>query len=165
MKMMEWLRSHPFWRMRRRIALWRATSLKKPFKRMVDGLELSTAEIGELGELLAVKFLRKHGRKPLSRNFARAEGGEVDVVARHGETLTFVEVKTRTKLGVHRPIDAVTRDKQHLIIRGARAWLQLLHDPRVPYRFDVVEVILIEGEAPQMNVVENAFQVEIERRR
>ena len=164
MKLAAWFKSHPFWRMRRRLALRWACSLKKPFKRVLDGLEMSTAEIGELGELLAVKFLQVNGRKVLARNFAHVEGGEVDIVCRHDRALTFTEVKTRTKLGPHRPIDAVTRDKQHLIIRGARAWLQMLIDPRVPFRFDVVEVILLEGEPPHINVVEDAFQLQRERR-
>lgn len=158
-KLIEWMQSAPLWRLRRRCSLRWAASLKRTFKREIGRVPLTTAEIGELGELLALKFLRVHGRKVLARNFSRSEGGEVDIVARHDKALTFVEVKTRTKLGLHRPIDAVTKEKQDLIIRGARTWLQMLNDPRVPYRFDVVEVILLEGELPKLNIVQDAFQL------
>jgi putative endonuclease len=164
MNLVAWFRSYPIARARRRFAILRAASLVKPFHREIRGGALTTAEIGDLGELLAARFLRENGRKVLARNFASVEGGEVDIVCRHGRVLTFVEVKTRTRLGVHRPVDAVNAEKQLLIIRGARFWLQMLENPRVPFRFDVVEVILLEGEVPQMNIVENAFQLQKERR-
>jgi len=61
-------------------------------------------------------------------------------VARHGDTLTFVEVKTRRSGAYGRPADAVTADKQRLIVRGAQDWLRLLGNPRITLRFDIAEV-------------------------
>lgn len=80
-------------------------------------------------------------------------------MARHGEVLAFVEVKTRTSTAFNRPADAVTRDKQRLIQRGGLEWLRLLGFPKVKVRFDIVEVLLIEGEVPHFNVIEDAFQL------
>jgi putative endonuclease len=91
--------------------------------------------------------------------YGAPSGGEVDIVCRHHHTLTFVEVKTRTRVDHRRPADAVTQDKQHLIQRGARAWLRLLPKPVAAFRFDIAEVILTEGELPHVNVIENAFQL------
>jgi len=121
------------------------------------GVRMSTVEIGLLGEHLAAKHLRKNGRRVLYRNYHGLHRGEVDIVARHGKTLTFVEVKTRTSAEFGRPADAVTQDKQRLIQRGAQDWLRLLGNPRITIRFDIAEVLLLDGEVPKVNLIENAF--------
>src|SRR5829696_5629567 len=84
--------------------------------------------LGREGERLAARFLRKHGYKILYRNFRAPHGGEADLVCRDKgtDTLVFVEVKTRRGGGYGTPAEAVTVDKQQLIIRGALAWLRLL---------------------------------------
>lgn len=122
-----------------------------------DGERLGHIQIGALGERVAVDFLRAEGRKVLYRNFRGPRGGEVDIVARDGKVLSFVEVKTRTHDGYGRPLDAVDREKEQLIERGANAWLKLLGTRDIPWRFDVVEVILKDGEPPKVHVVRNAF--------
>lgn len=101
--------------------------------------------------------LYANGRKILYTNFRGPNGGEVDIIARDGNTLSFVEVKTRRKRSTSRPLDAVNFKKQQLIRRGARAWLKLLKDEDILWRFDVVEVELTEGENPEITVVEGAF--------
>jgi len=68
-----------------------------------------------------------------------------------------VEVKTRTNKGYGRPLDAVDVAKQELIQRGADSWLKLLGTRDLVWRFDVVEVVLSNGELPEINVIENAF--------
>lgn len=133
-------------------------SLSVPFAPEVDGRRLSREEIGRRGERLAALFLHKcEGMAIRYRNFRAPRGGEVDLVCRHGETLVFVEVKTRTSLAFGRPAEAVTRDKQHLITRGAMQWLRMLHYPPISFRFDIVEVLLQEGELPDITRIENAF--------
>lgn len=112
-----------------------------------------------LGEDLAAKWLRQSGRKILYRNFRGPHRGEVDIVCRHGEVLAFAEVKTRTSDAFNRPADAVNLEKQRLIQRGAQEWLRLLGNPKIVFRFDIVEVLLVEGETPRLNVIENAFQL------
>lgn len=102
--------------------------------------------------------MRKHGYKVLYRNFRAPHGGEVDIVCRDRDTLVFVEVKTRTSMAFGRPVEAVNRDKQELIARGAQAWLRMLDQPNILVRFDVVEV-LVEQEKPVLNLIRNAFQL------
>jgi putative endonuclease len=68
-----------------------------------------------------------------------------------------VEVKTRTREDFGRPLNAVDRDKRKRISRGSLAWLRLLDNPDILFRFDVVEVIIAEGAEPRMELVQNAF--------
>jgi len=122
--------------------------------------------LGRRGERLAEKFLRRQGCKILRRNFRAKSGGEVDLVLRDipENTLVFAEVKTRTSDEGGRPADAVDRQKEELIARGARAWLRLLDRPDVNFRFDIVEVVIGDGE-PRINVIKSAFLLPEERHR
>jgi putative endonuclease len=113
--------------------------------------------LGARGEKLASRFLRRHGYKILYRNFRGRSGGEIDLVCREKDTLVFVEVKTRTREDFGRPFDAVNRNKQKRIARGGLAWLRLLDDPDILFRFDVVEVIIAEGQEPRFEILRNAF--------
>lgn len=95
----------------------------------------------------------------LHRNYRAPRGGEVDITCRHGDILVFVEVKTRTAAAnaKGRPADAVNHAKRKLITQGARAWLRMLDDPEISYRFDIVEVLAAPGKKPSCNVIEGAF--------
>lgn len=113
--------------------------------------------IGNTGERLARKQIyREHG-KVLFRNYRPPKGGEVDIVYRDGETLVFAEVKTRTSERFGRPGEAVDREKERLIIRGANAWLRELNRPEVLFRFDVIEVLLLEGKPPSVKINRDSF--------
>jgi putative endonuclease len=122
-----------------------------------NGDAWSIYEVGAFGETVACAWLRAHGIKVLYRNYRAPQGGEVDIVARKGKLLLFIEVKTRRAGGIGRGLDSVNREKQLLIERGANSWLKLLKTRRIPWRFDVIEVVLTEGERPQVNLVENVF--------
>ena len=111
--------------------------------------------IGSLGERIACAYLRSEGRRILYRNFRAPKGGEIDIVAREGNTLVFVEVKTRTSERFGRPLDSVDNKKKKLMQRGANGWLQLLGTRDLRWRFDVVEIILLEGKKPRVTMVEN----------
>jgi putative endonuclease len=113
-------------------------------------------ELGRQGERIAAAHLRRHGYKVLYRNFRPPRGGEVDLVCRDNDTLVFVEVKTRRSAAYGEPVEAVTSAKQHLIVRGALAWLKLLGNPEIHFRFDVVEVRLA-GTRPDVTTIKNAF--------
>jgi putative endonuclease len=115
--------------------------------------------LGARGENLACRFLRKNGYKILYRNFKGRTGGEIDVVCRDRDTLVFVEVKTRTGEDFGRPLDAVDRDKRKRISRGGLAWLRLLDDPDILFRFDVVEVIIADEAEPRLEILRNAFSL------
>src|SRR6202171_47146 len=113
--------------------------------------------LGTRGEKLACRFLRRNGYKVLYRNFRGRSGGEIDIVCRDKDTLVFVEVKTRTREDFGRPFDAVDRNKQKRIARGGLAWLRLLDDPDILFRFDVVEVIIGKDAQPRFELLCNAF--------
>lgn len=113
--------------------------------------------IGNHGEAIAARFLQATGHRIVKRNFRKKGGGEVDIIASHGKVILFIEVKTRSRDTKVRPLDAVTRDKQRLIERGANAWLRKLRNRNIPWRFDVIEVWLEQNEQPVFNHVRDAF--------
>ena len=119
---------------------------------------------GATGEKLACRFLRKQRYKILYRNFRGRTGGEIDIVcrdrdivARDGGTLVFVEVKTRSREDFGRPFETIAREQQHRISRGALAWLRMLDDPDILFRFDVVEVVMEREAEPHLELIRNAF--------
>lgn len=120
---------------------------------------------GAFGEKLACRFLRRSGYKVLYRNFRGRSGGEIDIVCRDHDTLVFIEVKTRGGEQFGRPIEAIRLDQQNRIGRGALAWLRLLDNPEILFRFDVVEVVIksdLDGRftgKPQIELVRDAFQL------
>ena len=112
---------------------------------------------GTRGEKLAGRFLRKQGYKILYRNFRGRSGGEIDIVCRDGDTLVFVEVKTRGSEEFGRPFESIAADQKRRISRGALAWLRMLDDPDILFRFDVVEVIMASDAEPRVELIQNAF--------
>ena len=114
-------------------------------------------KLGRWGEARAADYLRAQGAKVLYCNFRGPHGGEVDIIVRDGQQLCFVEVKTRRYSHTSRPLDAVNQHKQELIERGARAWIKMLHDREILWRFDVLEVELMDARPPKMTWVKQAF--------
>ena len=114
---------------------------------------------GARGERLACRHLRRNGYRVLFRNFRGRTGGEIDLVCRDHDTLVFVEVKTRTRPDFGRPMAAVDRRKQKRIARGGLAWLRMLDNPDILFRFDVVEVLLLENAKPRIEIIKNAFRL------
>ena len=114
---------------------------------------------GALGEKLACRFLRRRGYKILYRNFRGRRGGEIDIVCRDGDTLVFVEVKTRTGEEFGRPFETIRAEQRERITRGGLAWLRLLDNPDILFRFDVVEVVLGESEKPSFELIRSAFKL------
>ena len=114
---------------------------------------------GTRGEKLARQFLRSHGYKILYRNFRDRTGGEIDIVCRDGDTLVFVEVKTRRSEEFGRPVEAVDRQKQLRVSKGGLAWLRLLDNPDIVFRFDVVEVLLPDEGEPRLELIQDAFEL------
>lgn len=81
----------------------------------------------------------------------------MDIVACEGKQLLFIEVKTRKKDAKIRGLSAVNRKKRSLITRGANEWLRRLGNRDLPWRFDVIEVEVKEGEKPSVTRIENVF--------
>jgi len=111
---------------------------------------------GSLGEHAAKKFLKQQGLKFLAANF-RSPRGEIDLVFRDDDCLVFVEVKTRSSEEWTRPAAAVNAARRRRLSQCALDYLRLAKNPPVKIRFDIVEVLLAEGEVREIRHLPNTF--------
>lgn len=98
-------------------------------------------ETGDWGEGEAAKLLKSKGCRILGRNVRVGRRDEIDIVARDGKHLVFVEVKTRKNTDFGSPASAVDRKKKYALSRAAVRYIKSLRAPPVYVRFDVVEVV------------------------
>ncbi len=114
---------------------------------------------GIKGEEEAARFLTRSGYAILDRN-VRTRAGEIDLVAKEGKTLVFVEVKTRRDLEGEPPQAGVHTRKQNRLAKLAHGYLKLKRIRQTPCRFDVVAVIINdEGGVKAIRHIPNAFSV------
>src|SRR5438128_120794 len=111
---------------------------------------------GKLGERAAKGHLRRAGLKFLAANF-RSSRGEIDLVFRDRDCLVFVEVKTRSSEDWTRPAAAVDAQKRRLLSQTALDYLKRLKNPEIKIRFDIVEVLLSDGEVREVRHLPNTF--------
>ena len=117
----------------------------------------SKIELGRRGEEQAVECLTQNGYRILSRNL-RTKFGEIDVVAREGETLCFVEIKARSTARFGWPEEGVTREKQWRLARLA-SWYISRRRFTGPVRFDVVSILYDPKGAPaRTRLIKGAFE-------
>ncbi len=118
---------------------------------------MNRVERGRDGEALAWEHLRRAGYRLVARNL-RTRFGEIDLVVEQGDTLVFVEVRSRAGTRFGTPLDSIDRRKRQQVARLAADFLsrRRLDDRRA--RFDVVAVEWQDG-APKIDHVENAFEV------
>ena len=120
-------------------------------------MDRSRLNIAKIGESLAVKHLKARGCEILAQNY-RARRGEIDLIARDGEFIVFVEVKTRRSLRFGLPQAAVTLQKQRQISKVALAYLQAQNLLDAPCRFDVIAIHLSpQLELLRLEQIESAF--------
>ena len=112
--------------------------------------------LGERGENLAARELQKKGYRILNRNF-KSPLGEIDIIARDGKTLVFVEVKTRAA-DEPTPEEQVNETKMHQLTKAGKFYLSRYGQPQPPARFDVVAVVWPTGQQPIIRHIENAFE-------
>ncbi|WP_072802316.1 YraN family protein [Rhodococcoides yunnanense] len=117
---------------------------------------MSKAELGARGEALAALHLVDGGMELVDRNW-RCRHGELDIVARDGAVMVFVEVKTRSGTGYGTPAESVTFAKQQRIRTLALAWLQERGSPWVELRFDVVAIVISYDGDPVISHRRGAF--------
>lgn len=122
-------------------------------------------QVGQQGEDLAVKHLRRKGYKIIARNY-RTHQGEIDIVARHKGVLVFVEVKTRRSKRYGHPKWALTAAKQRQISMVALAYLKQHAAMQSAARFDVVTILAPEQNPevdplidPKIELITNAFEL------
>lgn len=119
--------------------------------------------VGRWGEAQAEVFLLSAGMHIRARRLRIGRRDEIDLLAQDGEQLVFVEVKTRRTEDFGRPIRAVDRAKRLRMSRAAVRYIKRLRDPKIYFRFDVVEVVGCPEDAEGPIVVRhirNAFQLD-----
>lgn len=114
--------------------------------------------LGDQGESIAATFLQGAGFSIVERNF-RCVCGELDIIARDGRAIVFVEVKCRNNKIYGPPQLAVTPFKQRQISKAALVWLskRRLYDAEA--RFDVVAIVLHDHDLPEIEHIRNAFDL------
>ena len=120
---------------------------------------MNTKRIGDRGEEEAAAYLEQKGYAILERQY-RTPLGEIDLIARDGRTLAFVEVKTRRNERFGSPSSAVGWEKQRRIIRAAMWYMNQRQGDVPPCRFDVVEVYAPPEGAWKVRHLENAFEAD-----
>jgi putative endonuclease len=119
---------------------------------------MDRAVLGRSAEDIAADFLIEHGLAVLLRNYRR-RGGEIDLVARDGDVLVIVEVRTRSTDDFGGAAASVDGWKQHKIVRAATLLLQQRKDfAQLPVRFDVIVVRDIEAGRPRVEWLKHAFE-------
>lgn len=117
---------------------------------------MSTArQKGKLGEEIAAEFLKQNGYEIVEQNFYY-QHGEIDIIAREGETLAFVEVKMRKSEAFGAPEEFVTPVKQDLLRRTAEGYMIERNIGEANCRFDVVAIVLRDGKA-ECRVLKDCF--------
>ena len=119
-----------------------------------------TGETGSAGERMAARFLKKKGYKIIRRN-CRSSMGEIDLVMRDRDEVVFVEVKTRASRQWGEPEQAVNRAKQRRISLQAMRFATRHNLRERPLRFDVVAVVLADGDAPRITHYPDAFPLSV----
>lgn len=114
--------------------------------------------LGELGEAIAVTFLKGLKYSVVERNF-RCKCGEIDIIARDGKTIVFVEVKTRRNTAFGVPQLAVTPFKQRQISKAALTWLAQKKMQDAGARFDVIAIVQPDHAVPQIDHIKDAFEL------
>ena len=114
----------------------------------------SRVAVGQQGEQLAERYLKRRGFRIVARNF-RAAGAEIDLVAMDGETLVFIEVKRRIGTSAGTPGEAVDARKQEQIRRAARIFVGRYRANDHRMRFDVVAIS--GADRPQIEHLKDAF--------
>ena len=118
--------------------------------------DVSAVARGRRAEALAEAFLVGQGFAIETRNF-RCPYGEIDLIAREGEIVCFVEVRARQRATPVAPLETLTARKIGRLITTARAYLVRLPEPWPLLRFDALGILLVEP--PEFTLVRDAFEV------
>ena len=112
--------------------------------------------LGKLGENLACAALKQRGYAIIATRY-RTRAGEIDIVARDGDTTVFVEVKSRAGDEFGGAAAAVTAWKQRKVAVMALDYLARHRLENTPCRFDVVTVEVVDGKPPEIEIYQHAF--------
>ena len=115
-------------------------------------------KLGTLGEKLATDYLKNRGFSILETNFRCAEG-EIDIIAQQDDAVVFVEVRTRRGHSFGTPEESITQAKKAKLLATAQAYIQSHPDLPSSSRIDVVAIEMQRGQAPRIELIENAVQL------
>ena len=120
--------------------------------------KLKKIEKGKLGELVAQAFLKKKGYRIIETNY-RCSAGEIDIIARQGEYLVFIEVRSKTNLHFGSPEESITQKKMEHFERAAALYQQTHVKLPEQWRIDLVAVELgANNQTTRIEIIENAFE-------
>ena len=111
--------------------------------------------LGDLGEKVAQKFLRKQGYRIVEVNY-RCIGGEIDIIATDKKTLVFVEVRSKSNIVHGLPVETIDQKKQNKIRYAAQQYIYKNNLEEMFCRFDVVSIVW-EKEKSQIELYKDAF--------
>jgi putative endonuclease len=114
----------------------------------------SRQSLGRWGETIAAEYLSERGYTILEHN-TRTPYGELDLIACQGDVLVFIEVKTRASHSLGPPEISVTKVKQAHLLSSAKAYLQERPHLQYDWRIDVIAVLRLSGQQPQIEHFEN----------
>ncbi len=114
-------------------------------------------DLGRRGEALAANFLTKRGFRIVASGF-RFGHAEIDLVARRGSLVAFVEVKTRGSRRSGHPLRAITAEKRRHLQRVARSWIRSFGRRGDEYRFDAIGIVWRRGERPRLEHFTDAWR-------
>ena len=123
-----------------------------PVRKRAPSGAISTTARGRDAEARARRFLEGTGFEVVSANY-RTAAGEIDLIAREGDVLCFVEVRSLKDSATYDPLDTITYEKRRRIERAAEVYLEALPGPRPAVRFDVVSV-----QGQRVELLRDAFQ-------
>jgi len=116
-------------------------------------------DLGRYGERLSARRLKRHGYRILERN-VRYGGHELDIIAQKGDTVAFVEVKTRQEEATLQPDDNLSKAQERRIAHAAAIYQQRRDDPSLYYRFDLIAVVVHADKKPSITWYEDAFRAD-----
>jgi len=133
-----------------------------------------TSSLGIIGESYAAAYLEQLGYRLVAANFTLPVGrnrrgaiinAEIDLIAYDGDTLCFIEVKSRSSDWFAPPQVNVDLRKRRQITRAARVYRQMIGIKDQPYRYDVVTIILADNSSPQIELLRNFWTDESVRKK
>lgn len=114
--------------------------------------------LGRSGEKIATGFLKRNGYVILERNFS-CLFGEIDIIAKDGESIVFVEVRTKGSDEFGLPMESVQESKQRRLIKVAWFYIKSHKLYNAYFRFDLVSILVRQEGKPQICLIKDAFWV------
>jgi putative endonuclease len=114
------------------------------------------SRIGRKAEIIAAAELGRAGYRIIESNY-RCNAGEIDFIAQDGDYLAFVEVRCKRTITFGSPAESINLSKQRKLIATGQHYLDQLNLTDTPCRFDVVEVVEVEGKLAVKEIIKGAF--------